>query len=46
MSQDIDDEHLEQGTSMGESTNIHMDIIRETGDERVPGPMGIDVDTA
>ena len=39
---------MEQGTSinMGESTIIHMDIVRKTGEERVPGPIGIDVNTA
>ena len=32
--------------SMGENTIIHMDIVRESGEERVRGPMGIDVNTA
>ena len=30
---------------MGESNKIHVDMVRETGEERVPGPKGTDVNT-
>ena len=45
ISEDINDEHLEQGISMGESTSIHIDIVQETVQECVPGPVGTDVNT-
>ena len=43
ISEDINDEHLEQGISMRESTSIHIDM--ETVQECVPGPVGTDVNT-
>ena len=45
LSEANNDEHLEQGSSMGESTGIHVVMVRETVQEWVPDPVGTDVIT-